>query len=108
MRGYAGRRSEIMSAFRGLRSSDGHHGALGRSRMTLSRHSAERRVVSVAPITLTMQRRGTNPTDIPRPGPARAKARVGRRARFPRQELSCRLGRDVAAADIDAADDVIV
>jgi hypothetical protein len=70
--------------------------------MTLSRHSAERRVVSVAPITLTMQRRGTNPTDIPRPGPARAKARVGRRARFPRQELSCRLGRDVAAADIDA------
>jgi hypothetical protein len=77
MRGYAGRRSEIMSAFRGLRSSDGHHGALGRSRMTLSRHSAERRVVSVAPITLTMQRR--EPTlqisrGPGRPAPRRASA----------------------------------
>src|SRR5215472_13303422 len=57
-------------------------GGLPRERfspLTLSRHSAERRVVSVAPITLTMQRRGTHPTDIRRPGPARANARVGRR-----------------------------
>jgi hypothetical protein len=70
--------------------------------MTLSRHSSDSRVASVAPITLTVRRRGTNPTDIPRPGPARANARVGLRAKFPRQELSCRLGHDVTAADIDA------
>lgn len=69
---------------------------------TLSRHSSDSRVASVAPITLTVRRRGTNPTDIPRPGPARANARVGLRAKFPGQELSCRLGHDVAAADIDA------
>ena len=42
------------------------------------------------------------PYDIPRPGPARANACVGLRAQFPRKGLSCRLGHDVAAADIDA------
>src|SRR5437660_7446815 len=42
------------------------------------------------------------PTDIPRPRPARANACVGLQAQFPRKELSCRLGHDVAAADIDA------
>ena len=33
---------------------------------------------------------------------ARANACVGLGAQFPRKELSCRLGHDVAAADIDA------
>ena len=36
MRGCTGQRSEIMSAFRGLRSSEGHHGAPGRSLLTRS------------------------------------------------------------------------
>ena len=40
-----------------------------------------------------------SPYDIPRPGPTRASAPG---AQFPRKELSCRLGHDVAAADIDA------
>ena len=42
------------------------------------------------------------PYDNPRPGPARANACVGLWAQFPRIELSCGLGHDVAAADIDA------
>jgi hypothetical protein len=39
------------------------------------------------------------PTDITRPGPTRAPASG---PQFPRKELICRLGHDVAAADIDA------
>ena len=53
---------------------------------------------------LSMQRRGTNPYKYPalRYPAARANACVGLGGKFPRKELSCRLGHDVAAADIDA------
>src|SRR5260370_30218135 len=76
--------------------------------LTLSRHSSNSRVASVAPTTLVHATAWNQPLeisrpyDIPRPGPARANARGGLRAKFPRQELSCRLGHDVTPADIHA------
>ena len=47
MRGCTGQRSEIMSAFRGLRSSEGHHGAPGRSLLTQTGHAARLTLVSI-------------------------------------------------------------
>jgi len=53
------------------------------------------------------KQRGTNPTDIPPLRYPAAPAGPGQRVRwpgpqFPLKELSCRLGHDVAAADIEA------
>src|SRR5947199_7696013 len=71
---------------------------MARAWRTLSNSGRSRKHGMSSRQLLSVRRRGTTPTDIPRPGPTRPSVSG---PQVPRKEPNCRSGHDAVAADID-------